>query len=80
MVECLSNSDSFAPIDRHTNGTCEVLRMRLLVYAFLRNWCFTACDGIIANGTKLELRSMQYAKSLATIELPEDSLTMFTIW
>lgn len=74
-----ANSDSFATIDRHTNGTCEVLRMRLLVFAFLRNLCFTACDGMRANGTKLELRSMHYAKSLATIELPDDSLTMFTI-
>lgn len=49
-----ANSDSFATIDRHTNGTCEVLRMRPSIFAFLRNLCFMECDGMRANGTKLE--------------------------
>lgn len=52
------NLDSFVIIDRYINGICEVLRMRLSVFAFLRNLCFMECDGMRVNGIKLELRSM----------------------
>lgn len=66
-----ANADSFAPVERHTNGTYEVLHMRLFVFVLRTAW-----NGVIASGTELEFKSMRYAKSLATIGgLPEDSAT-----